>query len=212
MKTEPDHDGRFVVWHIKGAWRVVGSSHIFYITRYITWGRKWSDRLFSLHHASMPEQIKVAFSICKHILCDVWSAPCSCIDNEVTMVYQMVSYLSCIPGNKEHKGWPKYASGTFVAHIMSTKKQKNKKNPRAPHAGANARLSLHLENSESKKGHNFVKKNWKITSPTGTVVWPIPTHSLVLKYFDFISGVEQRFGEIYVWAFFLTLSGWSHIQ
>ena len=23
------------------------------------------------------------------------------------------------------------------------------------------------ENSKSKKGHNFVKKNWKITSPTG---------------------------------------------
>ena len=37
---------------------------------------------------------------------------------------------------------------------------------RAPHAGANARLKLHLENSKSKKGHNFVKNNWKITSPT----------------------------------------------
>ena len=23
------------------------------------------------------------------------------------------------------------------------------------------------ENSKSKKGHNFVKKNWRITSPTG---------------------------------------------
>ena len=32
------------------------------------------------------------------------------------------------------------------------------KNTRAPHAGANARLKLHLENSKSKKGHNFVKK------------------------------------------------------
>ena len=29
---------------------------------------------------------------------------------------------------------------------------------RAPHAGANAGLLLHLENSRSKKGHNFVKK------------------------------------------------------
>ena len=38
---------------------------------------------------------------------------------------------------------------------------------RAPHAGANARLKLHLENSKSKKGHNFVKKTWRITSPTG---------------------------------------------
>ena len=38
---------------------------------------------------------------------------------------------------------------------------------RAPHAGANARLQLHLENSKSKKGHNFVKKKWRITSPTG---------------------------------------------
>ena len=29
------------------------------------------------------------------------------------------------------------------------------------------RLQLHLENSKSKKGHNFVEKNWKIISPTG---------------------------------------------
>ena len=29
---------------------------------------------------------------------------------------------------------------------------------KAPNAGANARLKLHLENSKSKKGHNFVKK------------------------------------------------------
>ena len=38
---------------------------------------------------------------------------------------------------------------------------------RAPNAGANARLYLHLENSKSKNGHNFVKKNWRIISPTG---------------------------------------------
>ena len=37
----------------------------------------------------------------------------------------------------------------------------------APHAGANAWLYLHLENSKSKKGHNFVKKFWRIISPTG---------------------------------------------
>ena len=36
---------------------------------------------------------------------------------------------------------------------------------RALHAGANARLSLHLENSKSKKGHNLGEKG--ITSPTG---------------------------------------------
>ena len=29
---------------------------------------------------------------------------------------------------------------------------------RAPHAGANAQLQLHLEKSKAKKGHNFVKK------------------------------------------------------
>ena len=33
--------------------------------------------------------------------------------------------------------------------------------------GANARLQLHLENSKSKKGHNYVKKYIRITSPTG---------------------------------------------
>ena len=38
---------------------------------------------------------------------------------------------------------------------------------RAPHVGANARLQLHFENAKSKKGHNFVKRNWRITSPTG---------------------------------------------
>ena len=31
-------------------------------------------------------------------------------------------------------------------------------NTRAPHAGANAGLWLHLENFKSKKGHNFAKK------------------------------------------------------
>ena len=29
----------------------------------------------------------------------------------------------------------------------------------------NRDIRLHLENSKSKKGHNFVKKNWRITSP-----------------------------------------------
>ena len=33
-----------------------------------------------------------------------------------------------------------------------------KRQTRALHAGANAQLKLHLENSKSKKGHNFVKK------------------------------------------------------
>ena len=31
----------------------------------------------------------------------------------------------------------------------------------------NRDIRLHLENSKSKKGHNLVKKNWRITSPTG---------------------------------------------
>ena len=30
----------------------------------------------------------------------------------------------------------------------------------------NRDIRLHLENSKSKKGHNFVKINWRITSPT----------------------------------------------
>ena len=32
--------------------------------------------------------------------------------------------------------------------------------------GANALLRLLLENSKLKKGHNYVKKNLRITSPT----------------------------------------------
>ena len=31
----------------------------------------------------------------------------------------------------------------------------------------NRDIRLHLENSKSKKGHNFVKKNWRTISPTG---------------------------------------------
>ena len=31
----------------------------------------------------------------------------------------------------------------------------------------NRDIRLHLENSKSKMGHNFVKKNWKIITPTG---------------------------------------------
>ena len=31
----------------------------------------------------------------------------------------------------------------------------------------NRDIRLHLEISKSKKGHNFVQKNWRITSPTG---------------------------------------------
>ena len=31
----------------------------------------------------------------------------------------------------------------------------------------NRDIRLHLENSKSKKGHNFVKENWRITSSTG---------------------------------------------
>ena len=32
-------------------------------------------------------------------------------------------------------------------------------------------------------------------SQTDTVVWPIPTHSPILKYFEFITGVKQSFGK-----------------
>ena len=31
----------------------------------------------------------------------------------------------------------------------------------------NRDIRQYLENSKSKKGHNFVKKNWRITSSTG---------------------------------------------
>ena len=31
----------------------------------------------------------------------------------------------------------------------------------------NRDIRLHLENSKLKKGHGFVKKNWRITSPNG---------------------------------------------
>ena len=31
----------------------------------------------------------------------------------------------------------------------------------------NRDIRRHIENSKSKKGHNFVKRNWRITSPTG---------------------------------------------
>ena len=37
-------------------------------------------------------------------------------------------------------------------------------------------IRLHLENSKSKKGHNFVKK-WRITSPIG-VVFPFDSEQL----------------------------------
>ena len=33
---------------------------------------------------------------------------------------------------------------------------------RAPHVGSNTRLQLLLENSKSKRGHNYVKKNLRI--------------------------------------------------
>ena len=39
-----------------------------------------SDRTSLLHHAALPEQIKVTAAICKHILCDKQSALCSGID------------------------------------------------------------------------------------------------------------------------------------
>ena len=38
---------------------------------------------------------------------------------------------------------------------------------RAPHADANAWLQLLLENSKSKRGHNYIKINLRTTSPTG---------------------------------------------
>ena len=47
------------------------------------------------------------------------------------------------------------------------KKKKKKKKTRAPHAGANTQLQQLLENSKTIKKHNYVKKNLRITSPTG---------------------------------------------
>ena len=43
-------------------------------------GRTQSERPYSLHHACMPEQMRVTAIICKHILCDEQSASCSGID------------------------------------------------------------------------------------------------------------------------------------
>ena len=41
-----------------------------------------------------------------------------------------------------------------------------KRNKNTP-CSANARLQLLLENSKSKKGHNYVKKSLRVTCPTG---------------------------------------------
>ena len=48
-----------------------------------------------------------------------------------------------------------------------TQRTNNKKKTRAPHVDANAQLQLLLENSKSKKGCNYVKRNLRITSPSG---------------------------------------------
>ena len=42
---------------------------------------------------------------------------------------------------------------------------------------------LHLENSKSKKEHNFVKKNWRITSPTGRG-FLFDSEQLLLNFFS----------------------------
>ena len=42
------------------------------------------------------------------------------------------------------------------------------------------------------------KTVYGLAAPT---VGHIPTHSLILKYFDFVSGVKQSFGEINLGAF-----------
>ena len=62
----------FLLSVFKGARCIVGLSHIFYITRYRTQGP------FSLHHVSIPEQIKGTAAIRKHILYDERSA-CDCV-------------------------------------------------------------------------------------------------------------------------------------
>ena len=49
---------------------------------------------------------------------------------------------------------------TKVKNVNSTK-------TRAPHAKAQAWLQLLLENSKTKRGHDYVKKILRITSPTG---------------------------------------------
>ena len=42
----------------------------------------------------------------------------------------------------------------------------------------NRDIRLHLENSKLKKGHNFVKKNWMITSPNG-IGFPFDSEQLL---------------------------------
>ena len=64
----------------KGARRIVGPAHIFYIARHTTKCKTRSDPPFSLHHASMLELIKGTATDCKHILCDERIALCSGID------------------------------------------------------------------------------------------------------------------------------------
>ena len=45
-----------------------------------------------------------------------------------------------------------------------------------------------------------------------SVVRPIPTHSSVPKYFEYISRVKQSFGKIYLWTFLSRLTGLSYLQ
>ena len=61
---------RFDLSPIRGTSWVVGSSCIFYITRYKTLHVIRSGRSYYLHHASLSKQIKVTATYCKHILCD----------------------------------------------------------------------------------------------------------------------------------------------
>ena len=59
----------------KGARRIIGSSYIFYNKVYsssCSQGQDLIDRVKSL-----PKQMKITASICKHILCDNDRAPCS---------------------------------------------------------------------------------------------------------------------------------------
>ena len=77
----------------------------------------------------------------------------------------------------------------------------------------------YVEKSISSKGEDIIRPATDVgislfsfsvctgdTLKNNTVVRPIPTLSPVLEYFDFISGVEQSFGELNLWPFLPTFT------
>ena len=82
--------------------------------------------------------------------------------------YKVVKHLSSWPLNELAKLRMLWTTGPWLKnHLFYLLSSSNPAKTRAPHAGANARLQQLLENSKSKRGCNYVKKNFRITSPTG---------------------------------------------